>query len=534
MDTSGIHHVTAIAGDPQRNLDFYAGFLGLRLVKKTVNFDDPNTYHLYYGDALGHPGTILTFFPWVGMRRGQRGVGSVAALSFSVPRTSLGFWLERLSARNERFEREERFGDPVFSFSDPDGLRLELTFHEEAEEANVTPWEEGPVPPEHALRGFHSVTLWEEGVEATAALLTQRLGFHKSAVDGPLHRYTTSHAGPGRVVDVRRAENFWPGVTGAGTVHHVAFRAADDAAQIALQEELLGDGLAPTPVIDRQYFRSIYFREPGGVLFEVATDPPGFTVDEPPETLGAALKLPPQYERMRSQLEATLPPLHLPPLNSLTRNDKPTFSAPHLAFTHRWLPKAGATKTLLLLHGTGGDENDLVSLGGVLEPRANLLSPRGKVLENGLPRFFRRLAEGVFDEADLEMRADELAEFIKEAAVSYDFAEDGVTAVGYSNGANIASAALLRHPTLFRAALLLRPMVPFEPEALPELSGVSVFLGAGRRDPIVPTENVERLAELLNAAGAEVTLHWEDAGHGVSDRDFQAARRWLAGLEKSV
>ena len=284
----GIHHITAIAGDPQRNLDFYAGFLGLRLVKKTVNFDDPNTYHLYYGDALGHPGTILTFFPWAGMRRGQRGVGSVAAFSFSVPRTSLGFWLERLSARNLQFEREERFGDPVLAFDDSDGLRLELTFHTEAEEvADIIPWEEGPVSPEHALRGFHSVTLWEESVEATAALLTQRLGFQKSDTDGPLHRYTTSHAGgrvgPGRVVDIRVAENFWPGVTGAGTVHHVAFRAADDAAQLALQEDLVEDGLAPTPVIDRQYFHSIYFRKPGGVLFEVATDPPGFTVDEPPK-----------------------------------------------------------------------------------------------------------------------------------------------------------------------------------------------------------------------------------------------------------
>ncbi len=530
MNTSGIHHVTAIAGDPQRNLDFYAGFLGLRLVKKTVNFDDPNTYHLYYGDALGHPGTILTFFPWAGMRRGQRGVGSVAAFSFSVPRTSLGFWLERLSARNLRFDREERFGDPVLAFDDPDGLRLELTFHEKAGEAGVTPWKENSVTPEHALRGFHSVTLWEESVEATAALLTQRLGFQKSDTDGPLHRYTISHAGgqvgPGRVVDIRVAENFWPGVTGAGTVHHVAFRAADNAAQAALQEELVEDGLAPTPVIDRQYFHSIYFREPGGVLFEVATDPPGFTVDEPPETLGAALKLPPQYERMRPQLEASLPPLHLP-----SGNDKPSFNPPHLAFTHRWLPKAGATKTLLLLHGTGGDENNLVSLGGALEPHANLLSPRGRVLENGMPRFFRRLAEGVFDEADVKARADELAVFVTQAANLYGFAEDDVTAVGYSNGANIASAAMLRHPKLFRAALLLRPMVPFEPETLPDLSGVPIFLGAGRRDPIVPTENVERLAEMLKAAGAEVTLHWENTGHGLSDRDLQAARRWLAGLE---
>ena len=238
MSTSGVHHVTAIAGDPQGNVDFYTGFLGLRLVKKTVNFDDPDTYHLYYGDELGRPGTILTFFPWVGMRRGQRGVGGVAATTFSIRPASLGFWLERLSARNLRFSKEERFGEVVLAFDDPDGLRL----------------------------------------------------------------------------------------------------------------------------------------------------------------------------------EATLPPLHLP-----GTNDAPTLGAPQLGFTHRWFPKEGATQTLLLLHGTGGDENDLVSLGQLLAPEANLLSPRGGVLENGMPRFFRRLAEGVFDEEDVKRRADELAEFVRAAADTYGF-----------------------------------------------------------------------------------------------------------------
>ena len=519
--SSGIHHVTAVAGDPQRNVDFYAGFLGLRLVKKTVNFDDPGTYHLYYGDEEGRPGTILTFFPFPGARRGQRGVGGVAATAFSIPQTSLGFWLERLSVRNLRFNKEEHFGDPVLTFDDPDGLRLELVAHEGADA--VTPWEEGPVPAEHAVRGFHGVTLWEESLEETAGLLTRRFGFHKLGQEDNLHRYA-AHAGPGGVVDIQVAENFWPGVPGAGTVHHVAFWLEDDAAEQALRKELLEDGLAPTPAINRQYFRSVYFREPGGVLFEVATDPPGFTADEKVDELGTTLKLPPQYEEMRERLEATLPPLYLP-------GDRPTFSAPQLSFVHRWLPKEGATGTLLLLHGTGGSENDLVSLGHALEPHANLLSPRGKVLENGMPRFFRRLAEGVFDEEDVKARADELAAFVREAADAYGFAADRVTAVGYSNGANIASAALLRHPDIFRAAVLLRPMVPFELEAVPYLADIHVFLGAGRRDPVVPPENVERLAGLLKEAGAEVTLHWENAGHGLSDREIREARRWLAKEE---
>jgi len=523
----GIHHVTAISSDAHRNVDFYAGFLGLRLVKKTVNFDDPYTYHLYYGDELGRPGTIMTFFPWEGIRRGQRGVGQVATVSFSVPQESLGFWLGRLSARNMRFERTERFGEPTLAFEDPDGLLLELVGHAGAKE--LVSWEGGPVEAAHAVRGFHSVTLWEDKVDGTAELLTKRLGYRKLVEENGVQRYAHDGEDPGALLDLRHAEGFWPGALGAGTVHHVAFRAEDDRAQRELREHLVVDGLSPTPPIDRQYFRSVYFREPGGVLFEVATDPPGFTVDESPEDLGGALKLPPQYEGMREDLEAALPPLHLP------RDDPtPTFEAPKLDFVHRWLPKEGATTTLLMLHGTGGNENDPIPLGRMLGPDANLLSPRGKVLENGMPRFFRRLAEGVFDEVDLKRRAGELGGFVRGAAEAYGFNPERVVAVGYSNGANIAAATMLLHPDVFRSAVLFRPMVPFEPEAFPDLSGVPVFLSAGRRDLTVRAKNVERLASILQEAGAEVTLHWEEAGHGLADAELRAARRWLAALGAPV
>ena len=308
--SSGIHHVTAVAGDPQRNVDFYAGFLGLKLVKKTVNFDDPGTYHLYYGDGLGRPGTIMTFFPFAGARRGQRGVGGVAATAFSVPQTSLGFWLERLSARNLRFSKEERFGDPVLTFDDPDGLRLELVAYEDADA--FPPWEGGPVTAEHAVRGFYGVTLWEENLEETAGLLTRRFGFRKLGQEGNLHRYA-AHAGPGGVVDIQVAENFWPGVPGAGTVHHVAFRVGDDAAELALREGLLEDGLAPTPVIDRQYFhvRSTS-ASPAASFSRSPPTRPALPRTKRWTNSASALKLPPQYEGMRERLEATLPPLYLP------------------------------------------------------------------------------------------------------------------------------------------------------------------------------------------------------------------------------
>lgn len=523
MQTAGIHHVTAIAGNAQRNLDFYAGFLGLRLVKKTVNFDDPNSYHLYYGDEQGRPGTILTFFLWDGARRGQRGVGQAATVSLSIPGGALGFWLGRLAARNQPFSRDERFGDAVLTFEDPDGLSLELIAHAGA--SRVPTWDGGTVEAEHAVRGVHSVTLWENGGDETAALLKERLGYRKVGMDGTVTRFASGSEGSGALLDVRHANGFWPGVMGAGTVHHVAFRAEDDDAQLELRGTLARDGLHPTPVIDRQYFRSVYLREPGGVLFEIATDPPGFTVDEAPETLGETLKLPPQFEGMRGQLEQTLPPLHRP------AETAPDFAAPGsepvLGFEHRWLPKSGASTTLLLLHGTGGDEDSLVTLGKMLDPDASILSPRGRVLENGLPRFFRRLSEGVFDEDDLKTRAGELSRFVVQAGETYG--ELGrVTAVGYSNGANIASATLLLHPEVVSGAVLFRPMTPFEPERLPDLSGVPVFLSAGRHDPMVRKENVERLASMLQEAGAVVTLHWEDAGHGLTDAELQVAKRWLS------
>jgi glyoxalase family protein len=316
--TAGIHHVTAIAGDPQRNLDFYEGILGLRLVKKTVNFDDPGTYHLYYGDEIGHPGTIMTFFPWPDAPKGRRGTGQLAATAFAIPEDAVGYWMERLSAHGVRFEGPlDRFADRVISFEDPDGLGLELMAHAGAEDLPY--WEDGPVPAESAIRGFYSVTLWEEGYERTSKLLTETLGFEPTSEESNRFRYVAGNGGIGSVVDVLCMPNGRRGVVAVGTVHHVAFRAADDDQQQEWRKEVAQAGLNVTPVLDRQYFRSIYFREPGGVLFEIATDPPGFTFDEAKKQLGAELKLPPQYESYRESLERTLPPLSLPRMAGETR-----------------------------------------------------------------------------------------------------------------------------------------------------------------------------------------------------------------------
>jgi glyoxalase family protein len=306
----GIHHVTAIAGDPQRNLDFYAGTLGLRLVKLTVNFDDPSTYHFYYGDEQGRPGSILTFFPWPGGQRGRQGTAQAAAVALSIVPGSLGFWIERLLAQGIKYEGPtRRFDEQVLAFSDPDGLRLELVASGRAP-ADPT-WADGPLPAEHGIRGLHGTTHWEDGDTGSARFLTETMGFGAAGEEAGLLRFQSAGAGVGSVVYLRRAPGFWRGAVGVGTVHHVAFRATDQI-QIARREQIVAQGIAITPVIDRHYFRSVYFNEPGGVLFEIATEGPGFAVDEPPAELGTHLKLPPMYQANRVDIERALPPIRLP------------------------------------------------------------------------------------------------------------------------------------------------------------------------------------------------------------------------------
>jgi glyoxalase family protein len=305
----GIHHVTAIAGKPNRNLDFYTRVLGLRFVKKTVNFDDPCTYHFYYGDEVGHPGTILTFFPWENAAPGRAGVGLAQEIAFRVPAESLGFWTHRLVKKGiEHGPIERRFDEPVLVLTDPDGMRLALVGVSGAE--NEPAWSNGKITDENAIRGFHSMTLMLAEAAPTAAVLTGVLGFKEAGRDGARIRYRTEDAPLGNIIDIREAIDFLPGRMGRGSVHHVAFRAADDKAQAAMANKAAKDhGLHHTEQKDRQYFRSIYFREPGGVLFEIATDQPGFTADEPADRLGTDLKLPRFLEPHRQELEAMLPAL---------------------------------------------------------------------------------------------------------------------------------------------------------------------------------------------------------------------------------
>jgi catechol 2,3-dioxygenase-like lactoylglutathione lyase family enzyme len=307
----GLHHVTAIAGDPQKNIDFYAGILGLRLVKLTVNYDDPTTYHLYYGDGQGHPGTIMTFFPWPGAIAGRIGTGQLSVTSFAVPEKSFGYWKSRLT-EHQRSVQETRseFDEELLFFTDPDGLQLELVATPHANPDRV--WSRGPVPADFAIRGFHHVTLSESGYERTASLLTDTLGFKRLQEHGSRFRYAVSTGIPGTIVDLICAPEGMPGRVAVGTVHHVAWRTPTDKQQAIWRETIRDLQYDVTPVIDRTYFHSIYFREPGGVLFEIATDPPGFAVDEPADGIGSSLVLPPWLEGERGELERILPTVQLP------------------------------------------------------------------------------------------------------------------------------------------------------------------------------------------------------------------------------
>lgn len=307
----GIHHVTCISGDAQENLDFFTGPLGLRLVKRTVNQDAPDTYHLFYADGEGRAGTDMTFFPWPAMRPGQEGTGLAMEVGFAIPEGSLGFWAERLASAGVSVGGpDRRFGRDVLSFTDPHGLALTLT--ESEAPLDTAPWHRSPVPEEHQIRGFQGVRLWEQSLSASGSFLVDVLGFEEVAEEDGWHRFGAGGGGSSRWVEIRELPEERRGTWGPGAVHHVAFRVTDDEEELAVRQQVSSAGIEPTPVIDRFWFRSVYFREPGGVLYELATEGPGFTADEALESLGESLILPPWLEDQRGEIEAVLPPLEGP------------------------------------------------------------------------------------------------------------------------------------------------------------------------------------------------------------------------------
>ena len=508
----GIHHITAITASAADNLRFYETVLGLRLVKQTVNFDDPYTYHLYYGDAQGSPGTILTFFPWENLPPGRPGAGLVTAVNFTIPRRAIDFWLRRLAEFGVAAHTDERFGDPVIHFSDPHGLPLEFTGSDAAGSSQY--WTNGPVAKSEAVIGFHSATSTLRSLDANQRLLADLMGMQLVAQEHNRYRFQMNgRPSPGQFYDISVDPDAPAGRSGNGSIHHIAFRTPSDATQADWRTKLGAAGLSVTPVRDRNYFRSIYFHAPEGVLFEIATDTPGFDVDEPVETLGATLKLPKQLEPLRADIQRRLPPLRTDTYRHLIKVPRREIDYGH---------------TFVTLHGTGGSEKDLVSLARKLDPASAILSPRGDVLYNGMLRFFKRLAINVFDEADVVQRAHALADFILAMASRYGRDPAQISALGYSNGANIAAAVLLLRPEIFSRAILVRPMLPLQEPPLSDLSTHEILILKGAYDQIIPATSTQQLDALLRSAGSAVTTSTIDAGHEITGQDIEKMTEWLA------
>jgi len=308
--TAGIHHISAIVGHPQENLDFYAGVLGLRMIKQTINFDDPGTYHLYFGNEGGEPGTIITFFPWANAHQGVIGGGQTGVTSYVIPANSMDFWVKRLENFQIHYTKSERFGEKYLRFNDVHGLKLELV---EREAGKENKWSFGDITPEYAIKGFGGATLYSVRPEKTMETLTDVMGLEKIGEEADLVRFQ-SHGDIGNIIDVRKFA-MPRGKMGVGTVHHIAWRAEDDTDHLDWQQSVRSAGYMATEVKDRNYFNALYFREYGEILFEIATDPPGFAIDEPHETMGNELKLPPQYEERREELNESLIPIKIPDAN---------------------------------------------------------------------------------------------------------------------------------------------------------------------------------------------------------------------------
>jgi predicted esterase/catechol 2,3-dioxygenase-like lactoylglutathione lyase family enzyme len=511
----GIHHITAIAGSATENVAFYENVLGLRLVKQTVNFDDPFTYHLYYGDQEGNPGTILTFFPWQGVSRGKNGRGMVTAIAFEIPLGSFAYWRERLLKYGIDTTSGQRFGEEVIEFSDPHGLRLELIAT--GKSPATSQFISGCLAPLYPIKGFHSVTSTLKSLQGTRELLEDYLGMELHVQDGKRYRFKMKNdTSTALFYDLLVEPEAEIGRQGSGSVHHIAFRTSDDKEQLLWQRSLLEGGYSVTGVRDRKYFKSIYFHEPGGVLFEIATDPPGFAVDEPVESLGEALQLPKNYEPMRSEIKQNLPPL------------RPN------TFIHEYIEAHSSDNdmTIVALHGTGGDEHDFIPIAQKVGGGAAIISPRGKVNEGGMNRFFARLVSGVFDEKDIIRQADDLAEFLLGAAIRYKRPLDQFAVLGYSNGANIATALLLLRPEVFSRVILLRPMLPFLQPAPIDLSNKEVLILRGTRDTVIPYQSTDQLIQTLINCGAQVDVKDVDAGHELTSQDLQIVSQWFASTVK--
>ncbi len=502
---SGFHHLTAITAGVQANVDFYAGFLGLRLVKQTAGFADGEQLHLFYGDAAGSPGSLISFLVWEAGARGRAGHGQVFEFSLAVPPQSIGDWLTRaLKAQIPVEGPAQEFGEPVLRLRDPDGIIVKLVG------AGLPAL--APLPDPIAPRRLRSITLLTEARDDTAQFLS-RFGYR----NGPVERSVLRMVSNSDVIDLRDGRGFVPAIPGTGMIDHIAFRAADAEALRAMQLNL-GAAQGLTEMHDRRYFRSLYVRDPAGHLIEYATDGPGFTVDESPEALGQTLFIPPHDAVRAEQLRVMLPQFVLPGAERMPMRDLP--------FIHRFhTPDNPDGSTIVLLHGTGGNEADLMPLAHRIAPRATLLGVRGRSTEEGINRWFRRYDAVTYDQADIRSEAEAFTGFMEGAIQSYGLDATRISYLGYSNGANLLGAVMLLHPGLVKRAILLRGIAALDNAPAADLTGTDVLILSGAQDPFA--RMAPALEKALREAGAGLDARTIPAGHELDTADLELAKAWL-------
>jgi phospholipase/carboxylesterase len=510
---TGIHHITLITRKVQANVDFYAGFLGLRLVKRTGGFEDASQLHLFYGDRSGSPGSLITFLVWEDGAPGRAGHGQVGEIALAIDPASMGFWLERTLRHHIHTSAPSvEFGETVLRLRDPDGIAVKLVG---SSMPASDPWT-APGLGQHSIRRIRGAMILSEAPEDTSAFISRHFGFESQARLETTERLI-SHSND--VIDIRNARGFWPGAPGTGIADHVAFRARDLSDLRRVEQGLVSANSSLTNLRDRKYFTSLYVREPAGTLLELATDGPGFTVDEPVEDLGNQLFLPPQVARDQADdIAAMLPQFSLP--------GEPRVIYRHLTFIHRFnTPVDPDGTTFVLLHGTGGSEADLMPLARTLAPHATLLGVRGRSTDEGILRWFRRLTPTSFDQADIRDEAGAFDAFLAEASEAYGLIADRMVFLGYSNGANLLAAMMLLHPGRVRRAILLRPMLVLEQAPVADLGQCRVLMVSGSDDPY--RAMAPSLEEALRHSGADLETRIIDAGHGLSDADREIVSAWL-------
>jgi phospholipase/carboxylesterase len=514
---AGIHHITLITRKVQANVDFYVGFLGLRLVKRTGGFEDATQLHLIYGDAVGSPGSLVTFLVWEDGSPGRAGYGQIGEISLAIDPLSIGFWLTRALTFGLKPEGPmEEFGEPVLRLKDPDGVIVKLVGTGDLQSA--APWASENVPMEHTIRRVRGATLFTEAPDLTQSFLGEYFGYKHLTTRDSIRRMISN---VGDVIDVRDATGFWSSAPGTGTVDHVAFRASDDAELHAVHGALQAETLWPTTTHDRKYFRSLYVREPGRILFELATDAPGMLIDEDEATLGTRLFVPDGDAARAEELTVLLPQFSMPGEPRVIYRDLP--------FVHRfYTPDEPDGSVFVLLHGSGANETTVMPIAHQVNRHATLLGVRGRADEEGLPRWFRRITPFSFDQVDIVGEAEAFAAFIEGAARAYGFDPARLVYIGYSNGANLINAMLSLHPHLIHRAVLLRSMPVLNDRPATDMSDVDVLLISGETDDY--GRYAEELRSQLAEAGANVELAFVPHGHELTAADVPIIQAWLERL----